>query len=147
TLAVGSAGGFRLRGARTGEVTRHWSGHKQTEYVAYSRDGKTLTWGTYRHSVFALDAGAGEPRQLITPPKGVLSVPGFVMALSPDGKTLLSGHKGEPFRFRDVATGRELHRLAAPEEGLRAVAFLPDGKALVSLNLDQTVSTWDAASG
>jgi WD40 repeat protein len=147
TLAVGSYSGIQFRETSRGNPIQRWPGASAVESIAFSCDGKALAWGTTKHAVFVLDGGVGgKPRQLITPPKDTYSL-GFVMALSPDGKALLSGQRNEPFRFRGLATGKELHRLAAPDKGLQAITFLPDGKALVSLNLDQTVSTWDAASG
>jgi WD40 repeat protein len=148
TLLVGTYQGAYLRDGPTWARTGHWSDGEILDYVAYSHDGKTLAWGSVGGEVFVLNAGAGgEPRSLITPPTRGNYLPGFVMALSPDGKVLLWGARSHPFGFRDVATGKELHGLAAPKGGLRAVVFLPDGKGLVSLNVDETISVWDTASG
>jgi WD40 repeat protein len=77
------------------------------------------------------------------------------IAFSPDGKTVAVGgsvveentheRKGA-VTLADVATGKVLHTLRAPRE-VRAVAFSPSGKALISGGDDRLVRFWDAETG
>ncbi|HEV3449505.1 MAG TPA: sigma-70 family RNA polymerase sigma factor [Gemmataceae bacterium] len=43
------------------------------------------------------------------------------VAFSPDGKTLVSGNWGASIHFWDVATGKELRRIAQDQRGLRSI--------------------------
>ena len=71
-------------------------------------------------------------------------------AFSPDGR-LLASVSGSNFvsqfdpgvRIWDVATGRPLRRFKWPPNGAHGVAFLPDGRAIVTVGDDDTVLVWD----
>src|SRR5262249_39480309 len=81
------------------------------------------------------------------------------VAVSPDGKTALSGggdqrdggtwKPGSDFDIRvwDLATGKELRRLKGHSAGVTCVTFSPDGKTAFSASGDNTVRQWDVASG
>jgi len=70
------------------------------------------------------------------------------VAISPDGKVLVSVEGfGEPLmRFWDLATGEELGApLAAHEDWIGALRFLPDGRTLVSVGGDHAIRLWDVS--
>jgi len=73
------------------------------------------------------------------------------LAFSPDSRTLAScgGQYNQPgdVSLWDVATGRLVHSLPGPRQGVGTVDFSPDGKTLVAAGMDRSVSFWDVASG
>ncbi|KAJ7854402.1 WD40-repeat-containing domain protein [Mycena olivaceomarginata] len=70
------------------------------------------------------------------------------VALSPDGKRIVSGSYDETVRVWDSESGEVI---AGPFNGhtdsVTSVAFSPDGKRIVSGSEDKTVRVWDSESG
>jgi len=69
------------------------------------------------------------------------------MAVSPDGKRIVSGSVDKTVKVWDAATGAELMTLRGHEGGINSVAFSQDGKHIVSGSEDKTIKIWDAATG
>jgi WD40 repeat protein len=78
------------------------------------------------------------------------------LALSPDGKTLLTGsadtgfkkpHGGGSARLWDAATGQPVGDPLAHGDRVLAVAFSPDGRTVLTGSHDRTTRLWDAATG
>jgi serine/threonine protein kinase/WD40 repeat protein len=69
------------------------------------------------------------------------------LAFSPDGKTLASaaGFADSDIHLWDVATGREIGKLAGHNSWVSGLIFSPDGKKLASSCADQTIRIWDVA--
>ncbi len=71
------------------------------------------------------------------------------IALSPDGKYILSG--GDAFnslKLWDVTTGREIRTLSGhTEPRIQAVAFSPDSRYALSGGFDNTARLWEVATG
>jgi len=69
------------------------------------------------------------------------------IALSPDGRFIVSGDDERLIKIWDTATGSEVKTLRGHSDDLRAVAFSPDGKRIASGADDGVIKIWDAASG
>jgi WD40 repeat protein len=71
------------------------------------------------------------------------------LAFSPDRKTLASAGpdwKDPTIRIWELATGKELRRLASDQQFIHALKFTPDGKTLIVASRS-SVSLWDVATG
>jgi hypothetical protein len=68
------------------------------------------------------------------------------IALSPDGRLLVSGALDRTVRIWDVATGQELRRMDHPDT-VHHVAFAPDGRTVASACMDRVARVWDVTTG
>jgi len=64
------------------------------------------------------------------------------MAISPDGRRLLTGHDDKSVRLWDIATGKEIHRFNGHTLNVIAVAFSWDGRRAISGGMDNSVRVW-----
>jgi WD40 repeat protein/tetratricopeptide (TPR) repeat protein len=122
--------------------------------VAYSPDGKLLAAAAYDPfrgfrgqgpepgDVLLWDAATGELLHTLHGHDDAVQA----VAFSPDGGRLVSASRDSTARVWDVAAGRELLRLTAPDR-LGGVCFRPDGKRLAAGCADGTVRFWDPATG
>jgi WD40 repeat protein/serine/threonine protein kinase len=87
------------------------------------------------------------PRTLRSP--SVLTYGGNVecLALSPDGRRLVSGHNDKALRVWDLVSDRPPRVLKGHEKPVKCVAFSPDGRTIASGSADHTVRLWDADTG
>jgi WD40 repeat protein/serine/threonine protein kinase len=70
------------------------------------------------------------------------------IALSPDGKRIVSGSSDKTIKVWDAATGAELITIASGyETEVECVAFTPDGKRIISSCFDGIIKLWDALTG
>jgi COMPASS component SWD3 len=65
-----------------------------------------------------------------------------VVAISPDGQTLVSGSWGKTIHIWHLATGKLLRTLQGHSRSVQSVAISPDGQTLVSSSLDKTIKVW-----
>ena len=68
------------------------------------------------------------------------------IAVSPNGKYLVSGGWDGTVRVFEVTTGKEIARMNH-DYAVYSVAFSPDGKYVASGSLDFTVSVWETTTG
>ena len=118
--------------------------------VGFSADGKRIIAGFgYGASpqnggsqVRLLDAGTGSVLLTIPMSFGIWDV-----ALSPDGKTIVTGGDGDSTKVWDAASGRELYPFRAPSDSTKGVAFSPDSKRFATADKDHAARVWDTATG
>jgi WD40 repeat protein len=65
------------------------------------------------------------------------------LALSPDGRTLVSGGSDQAARFWELPAGRLLPTVSPHKAEVTSVAFARDGKAVISGAADGSVWLWD----
>jgi WD40 repeat protein len=69
------------------------------------------------------------------------------VAVTPDGKYVVSGSGDKTVRLWDLATGKEVRRFTGHDGAVLSVAVTPDGKYVVSGSWDNTVRLWELATG
>ena len=69
------------------------------------------------------------------------------LAVTPDGKRIVSGGDDRTVRVWDMKSGRLHHVLYGHSESVRAVAVTPDGRHIVSGGTYDVVRVWDLKSG
>jgi WD40 repeat protein/tetratricopeptide (TPR) repeat protein len=69
------------------------------------------------------------------------------VAVTPDGRYVVSGSGDDTVRLWDLATGKEERRFTGHERWVTSVAVTPDGRYVVSGSGDFTVRVWDLATG
>ena len=74
---------------------------------------------------------------------------GWVMsvALSPDGRYLVSGSGDTTIKLWELSSGRELRTFTGHPFPVFSVALSPDGRSLVSGSFDKTIKLWELSSG
>ncbi len=69
------------------------------------------------------------------------------VAISPDGRSILSGSGDNALKLWDTATGKELHSFAGFPDEVRSAAFSPDGRVILCGGGNNTLFLLDAAAG
>lgn len=69
------------------------------------------------------------------------------VALSPDGRFVLTGSIHGSAMLWDAATGQQVRTFASHSEVIASVAFSPDGRFVLTGSWDKKARLWDVASG
>jgi WD40 repeat protein len=130
--------GGRLWDVATGKLLRRFDDGRgqQPQSPALSADGRTFAGlAGARASLWEVATG-----RLLRQWGAAASA----VALSPDGKTVITADYDKHVRFWDTATGEELR---AYDLGVVAGLLSPGGKAAVSVSKETTLQVWDVAAG
>ena len=107
------------------------------------RDGRS--WDT-DGTDFAVRVWNLETGQQFRPLKGHTSMV-WSLAVSTNGRYVLSGGNDAVPILWDARTGREIHRLRGHTKRVECVAFLPGNRRALSSGMDGTIRLWDVESG
>ncbi|MFM6270397.1 MAG: WD40 repeat domain-containing protein, partial [Dolichospermum sp.] len=69
------------------------------------------------------------------------------IAVTPDGKTAISGSGDNAIKTWDLETGQEKFTLSGHSDWVNTVTITPDGKTVISGSDDKTIKTWDLTTG
>lgn len=70
------------------------------------------------------------------------------VAVTPNGRTIVSASSDKTVRLWDATSGRPLHTLRGHTEEVHYLGITPDGRTILSSNLGDTeINRWDTASG
>jgi WD40 repeat protein len=136
---------MRLWNLETGRELRRFpgAGGNWVDGVGFSPQGETAySAGGHQYSLRAWDVADG--REL----RRFLGHTDFVhrLAISPDGRHLLSAANDHTVRLWDAATGKELHCFRGHMAVVHSVAFSPDGRRALSGSDDGTMRLWDLSA-
>jgi WD40 repeat protein len=140
--SAGSDGTVRLWDSATGKSRHVWSQVVgRVEALVFSRDGQTLAAGGHDGTVHLWEVGGKEPNLRGRHLGAVTS-----LALAPDGKTLATSD-GEGVRLWEMASGRELRYLPAPDGLTTVLGFVDGGRVLRCGTSGKSLRVWDALAG
>jgi WD40 repeat protein len=106
--------------------------------IAFAPDGRTLAAAPMDQTVRLVDAAAKKQKNGLAGHRAVLSA-----VITPDGKTVLTGHLGGRLNWWEAATGKLLHAQDQPPGGT-LLALTGDGSTLYALEGNQ-IRVWDVA--
>jgi len=120
--------------------------------VKFSPDGRLLLCGTNNGQAFVWDVASRRKLRTLNAPQGSI----YYATFSPDGRRILTvggvwgdddtEATGEAILW-DVTSGRMLRRLSGHADFIKAGAFSPDGRWIVTGSVDSNVVLRDAATG
>jgi len=68
--------------------------------------------------------------------------PVYSVAVTADGKYVISGGEDKTVRVWELATGKEVQRFTGHTDWVRSVAVTADGRYVISGSGDKTVRVW-----
>jgi WD40 repeat protein/class 3 adenylate cyclase len=118
-----------------------YSGPPFRHSIQFSSDGKHLL-AAYGQEIVLSDVASGQEEQIFTGHTDVVGA----LALSPDGKYVLSASLDKTVRLWDIETGEEIRQFSSHGE-VKSIVFSSDGQRILTGGLmggtDGVVHLWD----
>lgn len=151
-ISGGLYGSFNLWDMATGKLKSQLSQpHRRIQAVEVSADGNTVVALVQGDDVFVKRWNLTSAQERVIPVReqdDSYQASHITIALSPDGKMLVTGHSDGSAKVWDTETGRKLQTLPGIEDlGFAKVAISPDGKTLVKGRSWQGLEFWDLRTG
>ncbi len=150
-VSADEGGGVRVFDAATGACLRVLKAGSGLTCVAASADGSRIVAGNGAGTVWVFGP-EGEPRSETIHPATILA-----LAVSPDGRLLVSGAQDSGARVWELDTMKRLKDLERDRLPIGAIAWHPDGRRIVTGSWDGTwaldntpegtIRIWDPAKG
>ncbi|GJJ74845.1 hypothetical protein EMPS_07203 [Entomortierella parvispora] len=139
-VAIAYADGVvELRDGQTGsDCYFQWKHSARIDFMSYSRDGRYLVTGT-EGDLICWDTVTGLCRRSFEGHKRSV----WLMTLSPDGHTVVSGSYSSAGLCWDMETGATQIYHPHEREAITCLAFSPDGRQILSAAADRSISVWD----
>ncbi|MFM5987737.1 MAG: WD40 repeat domain-containing protein [Sphaerospermopsis kisseleviana] len=119
--------------------------------MVLSQDGKILVTGSYRKiKVWRLTSSFNNRNQQEIKPVHILIGHSHIvnsLAMSANGKYLISGSQDKTVRVWNLVTGELMHTLKSHREGVYAVTLSPDEQIIASGSADKTIKLWHLETG
>jgi WD40 repeat protein len=119
--------------------------------LVLSRDGETLVTGSYRKiKVWRTSPQTGVNSLKDAQPLHTLMGHSHIvgsLAISADGKLLVSGSWDQTIKIWQLETGQLLHTLKGHRDRVYAIALTPDGQIIASGSADKTIKLWHVQTG
>ena len=131
---------LRLYASKLAQAQQEWKDNNaaRRRWSTWTTASGTCARGTS----LSLDSFQQEPADPPWPHQPVTSV-----AISPDGKRIVTASDDSTVKLWDAGTGQQIFSLQGHTAAVTSVAFSPDGKRIVTGGNDNTVKVWDAARG
>jgi glutamine cyclotransferase len=144
---LGVSGGLddtvRVWDLTTGKELKTIKGHtKQVWNVGFHPNGRQVFSSSWDATVRLWDIKTGEEVKRFTHP---IDVNG--LAVSRDGKYLLTGCDDQQMRLWEAGTGQEVRKYGGPTRFVYGVAFSNDGRHVACGSVDQSARVYDLATG
>jgi WD40 repeat protein len=116
--------------------------------IAFSADGKRIASGCWDNTIKVWDAFKGTIVTTIKLPSRTIRTVVYSIVISPDGRNVFSvWGQDSIIEAWDAETGTRLMTLRGHQRDIKALAFSPDGRHIVSGSSDKMVKVWDVIKG
>jgi WD40 repeat protein len=134
-----------VRDSHTGQLIEPRLHHQSIVRAAvYSRDGRIIaTVGSNDQTARLWDAATHQPIGEPIKHQGQIGA----IAISPDGKLLLTGTDTKVAQLWEIASGRPIGSPFEHAGTVRSVSFSPDGRMIATGSWDRTARLWDPRTG
>lgn len=143
----------RLWDLNAGKEIQHFASTGVMDYIGMansitiSSDGRSVLVASDDRKTRVWDVETGKVRMLLKASDDQVNMKVNCAALSPDGRQALTGADDKTVRLWDLDSGKELRRLVGLADEVGALAFVADGRGIVSVSRTGMAWQWDAESG